>query len=67
MIQFALLLILGSATIVGYGLFALAELAARSLRKAKADARRGNLAARKALHAVVCDGLGLVRARRRIA
>ena len=39
MIQFALLLILGSATIVGYGLFALAELAARSLRPGRRSTR----------------------------
>ena len=50
MIQLSLFLLFGGATLVGYGVFALAELAANRLRKAKADARRGDLAARKALH-----------------
>ena len=50
LIQLSLFLLFGGATLVGYGVFALAELAANRLRKAKADARRGDLAARKALH-----------------
>ena len=50
LIQLSLFLLFGGATLVGYGVFALAELAARSLRKAKADAKRSDLAARKALH-----------------
>ena len=50
MIQLSLFLLFGGATLVGYGVFALAELAANRLRKAKRDAKRGDLAARKALH-----------------